>query len=155
MVVTYRVATPLDVAGMTQCRLEDPVSGPADPRMTAYMLGTHHPQQALAPRVVLVGLADHRVVGYIAGHLTRRYECEGELQYLFVAPSYRRAGVAAELLARLGAWFVSQGAHRVCVNVAPENVPARAFYAKYGAQELRRFWYVWADIRRALRRGAA
>jgi len=122
--------------------------------MTAYMQGTHHPQQALAPRVVWVGLADHRVAGYIAGHLTRRYECEGELQYLFVAPSYRRAGVATELWARLGEWFRTQGAHRVCVNVAPENAPARAFYAKHGAQELRRFWYVWPDIRGGLHRGA-
>lgn len=155
MVVTYRVATPLDVASMSLCRLDDPAAGPADTRMTAYMQGTHHPQQALAPRVVLVGLADHRVVGYIAGHLTRRYQCEGELQYLFVAPPYRRAGVAAELLARLADWFESQGAHRVCVNVAPENAPARAFYAKCGAQELRRFWYVWKDVQGCLRRGAA
>jgi GNAT superfamily N-acetyltransferase len=155
MDLTYRVATALDVAGMTQCRLEDAAAGPADARMTAYMQGTHHPQQALAPRIVWVALADHRVVGYSAGHLTRRHKCEGELQYLFVAPSYRRAGVAAELLARLAAWFGSQGAHRVCVNVAPENAPARAFYARYGAKELGRFWYVWTDIQVSSQRGAA
>lgn len=132
---------------MAQCRLADPAAGPADPRMTAYMQGTHHPREALAPRVVLVGLADDRVVGYIAGHLTRRHDCAGELQYLFVAPHHRRAGVAAALLARLSEWFTSQGAHRICVNVAPENAPARAFYAKHGADELNAHWYVWKDVR--------
>ena len=154
MIVTCRVATPDDVAGMAQCRLEDPAAGPADSRMTAYMEGTHHPQQALEPRVVLTAVADHRIVGYIAGHLTRRYECEGELQYLYVAPRYRRSGVPAQLFARLAAWFGAQGARRICVNVAPENAAARAFYAKFGAQELGRFWYAWSDIQAGSDRGA-
>ena len=155
LAVAYRAATPVDVASMAQCRLDDPAAGPADARMTAYMEGAHHPQQALPPRIVLVGLVGHQIVGYIAGHLTRRYECEGELQYLFVAPRYRRAGVAGELLVRLAEWFALQDAHRICVNVAPENAPARAFYAKSGAQVLSQFWYVWPDLQVSIHHGAA
>src|SRR2546422_9589774 len=92
--VQYRQATTADVRGMAQCRLADPAAGVADPRMAAYLDGHHHPQQALPPRVAFVALVGTAVVGYIAGHLTRRYQCDGELQYLFVAPQYRRTGIA-------------------------------------------------------------
>jgi GNAT superfamily N-acetyltransferase len=43
-------------------------------------------------------LAGDAVVGYIAGHRTTRHHCAGEVQYLFVAPAYRRRGVATALL---------------------------------------------------------
>ena len=36
---------------------------------------------------------------------------------------------------------------RVCVNVAPENTAAVAFYAKFGATSFSQFWMVWDDIR--------
>jgi GNAT superfamily N-acetyltransferase len=154
VVIKYRVGTLSDIVAMAECRLDDPVAGPADHRMAAYLRGEHHPQEALAPRTAFVAVDGSRVVGYIAGHLTHRYKCEAELQYLFVALQYRRAGVAAELLARLAGWFTEQRVHKVCVNVEPQNAPARAFYEKYGAQELRPYWYVWTDVQ-GLLRGAA
>src|SRR2546429_4949745 len=52
--VQYRQATTADVPGMAQCRLADPASGVADPRMAAHLDGHHHPQQALPPRVAFV-----------------------------------------------------------------------------------------------------
>src|SRR2546422_9146006 len=76
--VQYRQATTADVPGMAQCRLADPAAGVADPRMAAHLDGHHHPQQALPPRVAFVALVGTAVVGYIAGHLTRRYQCDGE-----------------------------------------------------------------------------
>ena len=139
---------------MAECRLTDPTAGPGDARMADYFAGKHHPQQARAPRIGYVATGEDRVVGYIAGHLTRRYECDGELQYLFVAPADRRAGIAGELVSRLFQWFVTQGAYKICVNVEPENQPARAFYRRWGAEEMSRYWYVWPDIR-ILVRGAA
>ncbi|MGH9347263.1 MAG: GNAT family N-acetyltransferase [Vicinamibacterales bacterium] len=58
--------------------------------MEAYFNGQHHPQQALLPRTGYVALNGDQVIGYIAGHRTNRHGCAAEVQYLFVAPAYRR-----------------------------------------------------------------
>src|SRR2546430_11652709 len=104
---------------MARCRLTDPAAAPADPRMAAYLEGKHHPRQALEARVAYVALVGDHVVGYIAGHLTRRDECDGELQYLFVDPSRRRLGVAGQLLRELARWLTELGAGRLCVDAEP------------------------------------
>lgn len=150
--VHYYRATSADVIAMAQCRLGDPAAGPADTRMAAYLEGRHHPQQALLPRVAYVARADEAVVGYIAGHRTGRFGCDGEVQYLYVAPGTRRQGIGTGLLQRLGEWFRAEGAARVCVNVDLESPAARPFYARHGARVLEPFpyWYVWSDIAQVL-----
>src|SRR5262249_6235243 len=97
---------------MEECRLTDPAAGPADERMAAYFDGLHHPHKALPPRTGFIALAARSVVGYIAGHLTTRHGCAGEVQYLYVAPAYRRSRVGAALLRLLPAWFRDQGPAR-------------------------------------------
>jgi GNAT superfamily N-acetyltransferase len=108
--------------------------------------GEHHPRHALATRAGFVAEADGRLVGFTAGHLTTRFGCQGELQWLFVAPERRGSGVAGLLLARLAEWFADHGAARVCVNVEPANLRARRFYARCGAHVLSDFWMAWPDI---------
>jgi ribosomal protein S18 acetylase RimI-like enzyme len=142
----YREATSADVPAMVRSRAADHQAGPADARMAGYLDGRHHPQQALAPRTAFVALAGDDVVGYVAGHATTRYECSGEVQYLYVAPPYRRAGVALRLLRLLARWFHSRGIHRVCVNADIESAGAVAFYTAQGAVRLNEYWYVWEDI---------
>jgi GNAT superfamily N-acetyltransferase len=144
--IRYRAATSADVPAMAACRLTDPGAGAADPRMAAYFDGHHHPQQALAPRTGYVAVVGDAVVGYIAGHRTTRYGCEGEVQYLFVAPQYRRRGIATALVRAMADWFMEQGAVHVCVNVSPDNPAARPFYESMGARPLKKFWYAWNDI---------
>jgi GNAT superfamily N-acetyltransferase len=144
--VSYREATLADVPEMVRCRVGDPTIGPADPRMALYLEGKHHPQHALAPRVMFVCLEKDSAVGYIGGHLTRRYGCDGELQYLYGIPQHRRNRIASELLALLAEWFSARGASRICVDVEPDNATARAFYARHGAVELSAYWMVWTDI---------
>ena len=151
--VQYREATTADVPDMARSRLTDAEAGPADGRMAAYLDGTHHPQRALPPRTAYVAVADEAVVAYIAGHLTRRFGCDGEVQYLYVAPQYRRRGMGGQLLLLQASWFGGRGAARICVNVDPANGGARAFYEHHGATELRHAWYVWTDMG-ALVRGA-
>jgi ribosomal protein S18 acetylase RimI-like enzyme len=141
-----RVATISDVAGMGHCRLTDPAAGLADERMSAYFQGQHHPQQALLPRVGYVALVNDSKVGYIAGHLTTRHACAGEVQYLFVAPAYRRRGVAAALLRQLATWFREEQATKVCVCVDPDSPAAQPFYQSLGASPFRKYWYAWEDI---------
>lgn len=119
--------------------------------MRRYLAGEHHPHHSLAPRVAYVAMSGGTVVGYIAGHRTTRFGCAGELQWLLVAPTQRRGTVASGLLAALATWFSAQGATRVCVNVAPENVPARRFYSRHGAMDLSEYWMVWSDVAVAAR----
>lgn len=172
----YREATSADVPAMARCRAADPDAGPADERMARYLDGEHHPQQALPPRTAFMALCGGEVVGYIAGHATtrllppsgseylgseylgsdpmgsdpnaaKRYGCEGEVQYLYVAPAARRRGVAAQLLRLLAQWFGQRDIRRVCVNVDVESAGAAPFYLAARARPLNRHWYVWDDIR--------
>jgi ribosomal protein S18 acetylase RimI-like enzyme len=134
---------------MALCRLTDPAAGPADIRMAAYFEGQHHPQQGLAPRTGYVARVGDKVVGYIAGHLTTRHNCAGELQYLFVAPAHRRRGLGTELLRLMAEWFREHDACRVCVCVDADSPAAPPFYRSSGASQISetlRFWYVWENI---------
>lgn len=145
--IQFREATTADVTAMALCRLVDPIDGVADPRMAAYFDREHHPQQALLPRVGYVALADDAVIGYIAGHLTTRNRCAGEVQYLFVVPAYRRQGIATALLRLLARWFHAHAAQRVCVGIAADSpAEAQPFYKSLGAAPLKRNWYGWEAI---------
>ncbi len=146
----FREATSADVPGMVRAREGDEPAGPADPRMALYLDGKHHPQKALASRIAYVAIASGSVVGYIGGHLTRRYACDGELQYLYVVPGHRRSGGATRLLRMLTHWFGEHAASRICVGVDEENVTARAFFSRYGAERLDLAFMVWPDIQQAL-----
>lgn len=114
-------------------------------RIGRYLKGEYFPQQALSPRIVVVADNDGVVMGFAAGHQTRRFGCDGELEWIDVEEGHRRLGVAAKLLAGVGSWFVEHSLRRVCVNVDPDNTPARMFYAKCGAVPLSKQWMVWED----------
>ncbi len=112
-----------------------------------YLEGQHDPQEAKKPRVAYVATEGEVVVGFIAGHLTRRFQCDGELQWISVRPESRGRGIAIELLRSLARWFAQQNAGRVCVDVMPTNEAARRFYSRNGAVDLKPSWMVWDDIR--------
>ena len=115
-------------------------------RIRGYASGELNPKLALPPRVIYIAVDKSQISGFIAGHLTRRFDCEGELEWLNVIPEKRRSGVAHELLLVLASWFAEKGAKRMCVDADPENPTARAFYRKHGAQDLNPHWLVWPDI---------
>jgi GNAT superfamily N-acetyltransferase len=144
MSLTYRTATPADISEIGTLRGAEEAGGTSPERMARYLAGRHHPQKALKPRVMYLALEDGRIVGYVAGHLTRRYECDGELQWIYVREEMRGRGIAAELLSMLASWFVDRQALRVCVDVgAPE---AARFYTRHGARTLDGPWMVWDDV---------
>jgi ribosomal protein S18 acetylase RimI-like enzyme len=145
--VQYREANPSDIPAMAGIRIEGEEGGASEDRMARYLAREHHPQQALMPRVIYVAMEGDSMVGYIAGHLTRRYACDGELQWIYVVPKRRGSSVATELLYLLAAWFVEQNASRICVNVDPANTIAARFYTRHGAETLNKHWLVWADIK--------
>jgi GNAT superfamily N-acetyltransferase len=154
--IDYREASSADVPAMARCRDDDREVGPADGRMAAYLDGQHHPGQALAPRTAFVAIDGDSVVGYIAGHATTRHGFDGEVQYLYVAPRYRRNRVATTLLQSLARWFQEREIRRVCVNANIESPAAVPFYLALGAASLNKYWYFWDDIGVLLsRRGAS
>lgn len=121
-------------------------------RIAAYLACELHPQHALKPRVSYVSYEGNSLAGFIAGHLTRRYSCDGELEWINVLPDRRGSGIASELLRLLAAWFVAQKARRICVDLQPSNTVARRFYRQHGAEDLNLHWLVWNDIGRVLRK---
>ena len=144
--IEYRKATSADVPAIADCRINDSDNGPADTRIAAYLDGHHHPHQALPPRVAYLASIGDRVVGYIAGHRTERFGYDGELQYLYVVPAYRRSGIATALLEMLMEWFRQESINRVCVNVNVDSPAAGLFYSSKGAKLLNRHWYAWENI---------
>ena len=115
-------------------------------RIAGYMSCQLHPRQALGPRVAFISIDGDVIAGLIAGHLTQRFDCDAELQWISVRHEYRGRKIGSGLLLRLSEWFVSQGAKRVCVDVEPSNEIARKFYAAFGAVALKPHWMVWKDI---------
>jgi len=146
--IRFRRAVPADAARVALLPREGEAGGDPPERMARYLAGEHHPQQALPPRAMWIAMEGAEPVGYVAGHLTRRFACDGELQWIYVVPSRRRSGVGRELVGLLARWFVENGARRVCVNVGDEA--ARPFYLQCGAADLRPHWMVWDDVGRVL-----
>jgi GNAT superfamily N-acetyltransferase len=148
--VRFRRAMPADAMRVARLPREGEAGGDPPERMARYLAGEHHPQQALPPRAMWIAEEEGEPVGYVAGHLTRRFGCEGELQWIYLVPHRRRSGVGREMVRLLARWFVENGARRVCVNVGDED--ARPFYRRCGAVDLRPHWMVWDDVARVLER---
>ncbi len=143
----YRRAELDDIPAMASIRAADwETEEYWRPRILAYMQGSSSPQHALPERPVFVSLLGGQVVGLTAGHLTRRFGCDAELQWISVKAEHRTRGIASELLRLIAQWFVEQKAHRVCVDVEPSNVVARKFYARHGAVDFKANWMIWHDI---------
>ena len=145
--VRYRLAEKSDVPAMACIRAaewetEEYWRG----RISGYLDGELHPQHALIPRVGYVALEGESLVGFIAGHLTRRYACEGELEWINVVPERRGTAVAWELLRF---WPLGLSNRRHHGSVWMFNLPtqfARWFYTRHGAEKLNAHWMVWNDI---------
>ncbi len=145
--IAYRRALAKDVPAMAELRTASGWTGGASAEtMRRYLAGEHHPQQALSPRVAFLAEAEGSLIGFIAGHLTKRFGCDGELQWILVAPAWRGSAAASGLFEALAGWFGTQGAARICVNAEAENERARRFYARRGAVDLSTAWMVWEDM---------
>lgn len=117
-------------------------------RVGRYLQGTYSPQKAMAARAMFVAVEEKKLIGFVAGHRTTRFKCDGELQWIDVDEDHRGRGIGYALMGRIGTWFVDQGATRICVNVDPANVPARVLYARCGARPLNEQWMIWDDARK-------
>ena len=142
--VVYRQAVLADIPALAKLRQPGEGGGTSEDRMRRYLAGKHHPREALLPRVMWIAMEQESPIGYAAGHLTRRLDCDGELQWIYVVPERRGSEVAAKLLHLIATWFVRENARRVCVD--PGNEKARLFYRRHGAVDLNKHWMVWNDV---------
>lgn len=145
MSIAIRPAEPSDIPVMASIRGKQwETEAYWQRRITAYLNGELFPQQALAPRAAFVAADGKQIVGFVAGHLTRRFQCDAELEWIDTIAERRRQGIAGALLQTMARWFVENHARKVCVD--PGNNIARSLYAKYGARPLNQHWMVWDDI---------
>ena len=143
----YRQARTRDIPAMAEIRAAD--WGDEEywkERILRYLTHQLHAREALPPRVSFVAVEGDRVVGLIAGHLTTRFGCDGELEWISIRQEYRRRRVASRLLGHLAEWFAARAVRRVCVDVEPSNHSARRFYTRHGAKDLKPHWMVWENI---------
>ena len=89
-------------------------------------------------RVIFIAEDNNKIIGFIAGHLTQRYNCDGELQWINVNEAYRNKGIGFEMICILNKWFIQHNAFKICVD--PGNELARKFYKKYEAEDLNQHW---------------
>jgi GNAT superfamily N-acetyltransferase len=146
--VVLRPAERIDIPALSAIRAND--WGTVDfwtKRLGDYFDGLHNPLDALAPRVIYTALSENNHAGFAAGHLSRRYDCQGELQWISVAPEHRGLGIASRLFHQLANWFVEQDVLRVCINCDTEDEHVFRFLSRHGAVPLNRHWLVWPDIR--------
>jgi ribosomal protein S18 acetylase RimI-like enzyme len=144
--IKYRIVTNQDIPHLAEIRAKNSQTQYYwNNRIGGYVNDTHGPQQALQSRIVFVASDNDTIVGFIAGHLTKRYECQGELQWIDVIENYRRRGIASELVRLLAQWFIERESYAICID--PGNETARKFYETNGAKALNKHWMYWSDIR--------
>ncbi len=86
-------------------------------------------------RKYLVALDKQEIVGYggvaIAGDVA-------DIHTLTVIPSYRRKGIATQILAELESWALSKGCKDFMLEMREGNLEAQPLYEKYGYQVISR-----------------
>lgn len=141
MPVTIEPATLNDLPAL--CRLRAEYQGHLlewEPRIAAYIIGQLTPAFGLEPRAIFVAVDDNEVIGFIAGHLTRRFHCQGEIYWLNVQADRRGHRIADQLLAALFEWFAQHDARKLCIEVPPSNHSARKLLARHNAERIDPLW---------------
>ena len=112
-------------------------------RWKAYMRKEHHPRDAKDSRIVYVSVINGEIVGFVAGHLTKRLGLEGELQSIYVLPEHQGQRIGTQLVVALAKWFKKCNATGVCVD---HKDGSEGFYIKLGATFNDHGWLVWDNF---------
>lgn len=138
--ISIRVATPADLACVVELMIElvDELGPPDAASRLKERLGPDMAQALASPAVhVFLAFASTAVVGLsrgdVLGHdpifrLRDDQRC-GYVDQMYVRPSYRRAGVGAQLLTACEDWFRELGIQHTLLHAAPRAV---RFYAREG-----------------------
>lgn len=149
--IRYREATLADAAEIARlCANAPQEEGYWKARIYGYMNFELNPHQATDKRLVYVAVHKDIIVGFIAGHLTKRAEYTGQIQWIMTAEQCRRTGVASELIWIMAGWFIEHHVTSVRTDVDPENTGTWLFYQYHHALSINRYWLFWDDIRLVL-----
>jgi GNAT superfamily N-acetyltransferase len=103
------------------------------------------PASAKPERVVYKALLDGEIIGYVAGHLTTRYDKDAEIQALYLLKEQQRKGFGTKMLAHLLDWFKQHSVKSICVGIDKDN-PYQQFYLKHGGTHINEHWIGWDDM---------
>lgn len=91
------------------------------------------------PRIALVAIEDHAVVGFACATLVpdaqQAAQSLCELDSMGVHPAVRRRGIGAALLREIRAWAAGHGAGRLVLEVRASNAAALGLYRRFGLAE--------------------
>jgi len=119
-------------------------------RLFGYLKNEFNPFQALDSRVIFVAIREGIPVGFVAGHITRRSDYPGHVQWIGVSPEYQRMGIGSELVWILAGWFVERQITKVRADVDIEFIGSSDFFNYHKAQLQNKRWLCWEDIRTIL-----
>jgi GNAT superfamily N-acetyltransferase len=151
-----QIATPTDIEELTQVEIEsklasfrnnEPVAIDYATRLyrwQTYFAG-QSPASSKPERVVFKAVADGKIIGFIAGHLTDRYGKDAEIQNFYILKPYQRQGAGTTLLKQLVGWLLANNAESLCVGIAADN-PYQEFYLKHGGFYINEHWIGWDHL---------
>ena len=155
--IRIEVASPADISALARVEIESKLQSfpehmdaiAIDPEIRVHRWHTYFdgesPVSAKLPRIVFKAIKDKQIIGFIAGHLTTRYDKDAEIQSFYVLRSEQRNGIGSALLEKLLTWLKEQKAKSLCVGIFPEN-PYLVFYLKFGGLHLNPHWIYWDDL---------
>lgn len=102
-------------------------------------------QKSLGDGFAILALRSEHVCGFAAYHHTRRWDCDAELESIYVRLKHQGHGIGTMLLQEIVMRLRAEGSRSLCVGYAPDN-PYKRFYFKHGAIELNPHWGVWRSL---------
>lgn len=102
-------------------------------------------QKALGDSFSILAESEVQLVGLAAYHHTRRWDCDAELESMYVSPDWQARGIGTEFLRIILQRLQADGSRSLCVGYNPKN-PYKRFYLKHGAVEINRHWAVWRSL---------
>ena len=110
-------------------------------RWRRYLEEGSRAQQASGDGFAILARMKGALVGFAAYHHTRWWDCDAELQAIYVRLSHQGRGVGTRLLREIMQRLRGDGSRSLCVGYSPDN-PYKRFYLKHGAIEINPHWAV-------------
>jgi GNAT superfamily N-acetyltransferase len=159
--VQLRDARPEDAAEMVRVLIrtkEESFPAPIDPhdldfdfwhdRWQRYLSEGSRAQKSLGDGFAILAEIEGRLLGFAGYHHTRRWDCDAELESIYVRLSRQGGGIGTRLLQEIFRRLGADGSRSLCVGYSPAN-PYKRFYSKHGAIEINPHWAVWRRLPRA------
>jgi len=113
-------------------------------RWQTYFAGKS-PASAKPDRIIFKAVDANRVIGYVAVHLTTRFDMDAEIQSFYILNEYQRKGIGSKLFGYVLNWLAAFNVKNLCVGIAADN-PYQVFYLKHGGKYYNPHWIFWDNL---------